>query len=347
MDIIIFLLFFFILYLIFLNNNEAFESGNSSEISGTPTVKFPFKNVFDDEKKLVNIILVSAPLYSQQDLDNYNLYKSLGLNICGISSYQEFPDRIVNPYEYGTDLEKTHDYSKLMSSWLYCSRAIPKALENSNIPKLLLTEADLKDTSSYVYDPKNKKEYDFIYICLDDNDKEQCKPGWNWYIRSWDLAKKCLEIMCGEFKLKGAIIGRTNCDFTDKCLGIVKVFPMLPFHEFQEQLQKARFIFAPNCSDASPRVITESLCYNMPALVNYNIYGGWHNIIPGITGEFFTDENDIRESIRKIITNTYQPREWYVNNRGLINSGKKLANFFIDTYPNINNKNMEYCYITI
>jgi len=152
--------------------------------------------------------------------------------------------------------------------------------------------------------------------------------------------------MCVEFKLKGAIIGRNKCEFTNKCVN-VKVFPFLTFHEFQKELQKAKFLFVPNISDASPRVITEALCYNMPVLVNYNIVGGWHNVIPKITGEFFTNEYNIKDALKKITTNIYHSREWYVNNRGLKKSGVELAKFLIKTYSNLNNKNMEYCYITI
>ena len=81
-------------------------------------------------------------------------------------------------------------------------------------------------------------------------------------------------------------------------------------------------------------------------LVNYNILGGWHNIISGVTGEFFTDENNIGDAIEKIINNdTYTPRQWYLDNRGIHNSGVILSNFLKKHYPNINNKNMKYAYI--
>ena len=84
-------------------------------------------------------------------------------------------------------------------------------------------------------------------------------------------------------------------------------------------------------------------------MVNYNIFGGWHNIIPGVTGEFFTDEKNIVPALDKLLTNyqNYKPREWYVNNRGLHISGKILADFLITNYPNINNKKMKHAYITI
>ena len=72
------------------------------------------------------------------------------------------------------------------------------------------------------------------------------------------------------------------------CNGIVKVVPFLAFDAFQKEMQKCRFLFVPNIADASPRVITEAICYNMPVLVNRNILGGWHYVEPGVTGEFFT-----------------------------------------------------------
>ena len=48
---------------------------------------------------------------------------------------------------------------------------------------------------------KKQKEYDFLYICLSD-DNNKCNKGWNYYIRNWELAKKCIHIMCLQFKLK-------------------------------------------------------------------------------------------------------------------------------------------------
>ena len=184
-----------------------------------------------------------------------------------------------------------------------------------------------------------------MYCCLPDDDK--CNPGWQSYNRNWDLAKKCLEIMCSDFHLRGVLVGRENCEFSQQCNGIVKVLPLLAYHEFQAELKKSKFLFVPNISDASPRVITEAICYNMPVLVNKNILGGWHNVIPSTTGEFFTDETDFSYQLTKILNNEYQPRNWYQQNRGKKISGKILAKFLIDNFPAISNKNMEYATITI
>lgn len=311
-----------------------------------PVVAFPFKNLYDDKGNKLNIISISAPFREPEHERLYEKYKKQGLYFCGISSYLDFPDTLKNPYEGHFHEEEKHDYISMVSTWLHCFRELPDILKKSNMPKMLMTEADMKNMDTYKIDPTIKKEYDFIYVCLDDDDK--CTPGWNWYNRNWDLGKKCLEIMCRQFKLRGIIVGRTNCEFTDYCTGIVKVMPIMAWDKFQIEMQKCKFIFVPNISDASPRVITEAMCYNMPALVNYNIIGGWHNIIPGVTGEFFTDETNIADALQKITTQTtYTPRKWYEENRSLKNSGVQFAQFLIQHYPNINNKDMNYAYVAI
>lgn len=332
-NIVIFIILYILFY--FINYHISLE---------IPNVAFPFKNIYDNNGNKLNIILISAPFRTKKDMKKYNQLKKKGLYFCGISSYLEFPEKIINPYEDQYHVEKNHDYTKMVSSWIYCFRKVPPKLLNSNLPLLFLTEADLKDTDLYKFDPEIKKEYDFMYVCLQDNDT--CEAGWQSFNRNWELAKKCLVIMCQKYKLKGILVGRTNCEFTDHCTGIVKVIPSLDFNDFQKEMQKCRFLFAPNIYDASPRVITEALCYNIPVLVNYNILGGWHNVIPNITGEFFTNEIDIDNSINKIINNnTYTPRQWYIENRGLKNSGAMLADFLLKNYPNINNKNITYASI--
>jgi hypothetical protein len=334
MKYIIFLLIIFILCIISIYIIEDFNDAN---------ITFPFKHIYDESGNKLNIIAISAPFREIKDEEKYAKYKELGYYFIGISSYLDFPDKIHNPYEDRFHEERRHDYLKMVDTWIYCVRQPSEKLINSNLPLLLLTEADLKNPDHYKPDKNIVKEYDFIYINL--NDDEQCTPGWNWYNRNWDLAKKCFVIMCEKYKLKGLIIGRKNCEFTNKCNKYITVIPFLPFHEFTKTMQKCKFIFSPNISDASPRVITDALCFDMPAIVNYNILGGWHNIISGVTGEFFTDENNIGDAIEKIMNNTYTPRKWYLENRGVHNSGVILSNFLKKHYPNINNKEMKYAYI--
>uniref|UniRef100_A0A6C0E823 Glycosyl transferase family 1 domain-containing protein n=1 Tax=viral metagenome TaxID=1070528 RepID=A0A6C0E823_9ZZZZ len=336
------------LYYIHLNlsyNNRSIETFENNSVT-VPTVSFPFKNLFDQNGKKLNIILISAPFRNEEHEKLYIKYKNIpNISFMGISSYSEFPSKLTNPYENRYHEEKKHDYQSMVTTWLHCFRN-PDAYLRPNIPRLLLSESDLKDYQTHKPDQTIKKEYDFIYVCLKDNDK--CEPGWQSYNRNWTLAKKCLEIMCEKYGLKGCLIGRQNCKFTNKCNGIVKVLPFLKYHEFQKELQKAKFLFVPNISDASPRVIVEAMCYNLRLLVNYNIVGGWKYVTQE-TGEFFNNEHDVEPAIDKLLKNMdkYTPRDHFINNYGKEKSGKTLATFIKTHYPNVQPKELSYVTITI
>jgi hypothetical protein len=312
-----------------------------------PKVEFPFKNLFDENGNKLNVILISAPFREEKHEELYKQYKKDGYYFCGISSYLEFPGKIYNPFEDKFHEQKKHNYIDMVDAWLHCFKD-SKNLEILNkIPNILLTEADLRDTEYYKPDETINKEYDFIYVCLDDN--EDCSDGWQSFIRNWEMAKKCLKVMCSQFGLKGIIIGRNNCVVTEFCQGKIKFTKLLPYNEFQLEMKKSKFLFVPNISDASPRVITEAIAYNIPVIVNKNIVGGWHNVIENVTGEFFSDENDIIQALTKITTNydKYKPREWFVNNSGKKIKGKVLADFLKKNFKNLNNKNVSTAYITI
>jgi hypothetical protein len=339
---------------LFTNSVENFCSGGLCAIEGfsnsefnIPTVTFPFRNLYDQKGRKLNIILITAPFRGPEHEKLYQDYKNQNnpkLEFMGISSYSEFPGKLTNPYENRYHEEKNHDYQAMVKTWLHCFRNPDKYLRPNNIlPRLNISESDFKDYINHKPDPNIKKEYDFIYICLKDNDK--CSPGWQSYNRNWTLAKKCLITMCSKFNLKGAIIGRENCEFTDLCSGSVKILPFLKYHEFQKELQKARFIFVPNIADASPRVLTEAMCYDLRLLVNYNLLGGWKYVTPQ-TGEFFTDELDIEQALQKLLDNynKYQPRKYFAENYGKERSGKMLADFIKQHYPSVipNANELEY-----
>ena len=209
-----------------------------------------------------------------------------------------------------------------------------------------MSESDFVCPERLTPDPSIPKKYDFIYICLDEGAKHEatdCKPGWQAYNRNWELAKECLKIMCGEFKLKGLIIGRTNCQITEKCNTYISSMPFQPQEKFLKIIQECKFLFVPNVSDASPRVVTQALCYNMPVLMNRNIVGGWKYVNEN-TGEFFTDENDISESLYKIVNNlnNYRPREWFVSRYGKKKAGERFLNFLKEHYTNVDFSDAKY-----
>lgn len=296
-------------------------------------LEFPFKKVVDQNNTPLNIVAISAPFREKKHEEMFEKLKNAGKTFIGISSYLSFPNKIINPFEDRYHEQQKHNYPSMCKAWLHCFRNADDTKSFAHLPHMLMSEADLSDLGDRV-EPV-PKEYDFIYICLSDNDK--CTPGWQSYNRNWELAKVCLEIMCATFKLRGALVGRTGCDYTDKCNGIVKTFPFLPYHEFQAEMKKSKFLFVPNVSDASPRVITEAMKYDIPVLCNYNIIGGWHNIISGVTGETFWDPISFMHILPMFLKNIadgkYKPREWMEQNRGKKVAGKKLCEFLRSCLP--------------
>ena len=184
-------------------------------------------------------------------------------------------------------------------------------------------------------DPSVNKEYDFIYICLKDNDK--CEEGWQSYNRNWELAQKCLDVMCKKHKLRGLLIGRINCKVPDSCHQMMELTDFLDYSKFIKMYNKSKFIFVPNNSDASPRVLTEAMCFDLPILVNHNIVGGW-KYVDDESGMSFKDEKDLETKldgfIEKVNKKQYHSRKHFVENYGYLNAGKKLLDFVVECIPN-------------
>ena len=317
-----------------------------------PTLPRPFVNLYDDKGQKINIICISHPFTrntgTNGSYEQYEEWKKKGIHFIGISSYSEFPGFVSNPHDSLSNQEldawKKYNYMELCEAWLHCFRN-PDQYITSTMPKALISESDFIN-EKFKEDPTMKKEYDFIYVCLKDNDK--CDPGWQSYIRNWEMAKKCLKIMCNKFHLKGLLIGRINCDVPENCKPNMTIKDFMPHGEFIKHYNKCKFIFIPNSVDASPRVLAEALCFNLPCLVNYNILGGWKYVVEE-TGEFFHDENDFESSLRTLLEKlpTYSPSVYFRQHYGNSHSGVQLRDFLAEHITDINFSKDSTDYITI
>ena len=203
--IIIFLLFLLMLLYRFVISYlvdkvaKGFGENYSDKEDEVPTVAFPFKNIYDDKGKKLNIIAITAPFRSKDHEELYETYKKKGLSFIGISSYLDFPNHIDNPHEDRYHEKQNHDYPGMVKAWLHCFRKPGYTDKFKHLPHLLLTESDLKSVKGDEKDEekveKTEKEYDFIYCCLKDNDK--CQPGWQSYNRNWELAKNAWKCFVG------------------------------------------------------------------------------------------------------------------------------------------------------
>lgn len=296
----------------------------------------PLKNLVDEKGNILNIALIIYPFTDENKYKTYLEAKKKGMKFIGCSSYINFPCKTKNIYDitYKSDnISWNYDYMNLCFGWFHCFRDPTNNCISENIPKALISESDFIRNESFNYNENIIKEYDFIYICLKDNDK--CINGWQSSNRNWELAKKCIDIMCGKYKMNGLLIGRINCIFPENYKHLITTTDFLNYNIFIKQYEKCRFIFLPNILDASPRVLTEALSFNLPCIVNYNILGGWKYVNKN-TGHFFNDENDFEYNLNIFLSNfsKYKPRKYFLENHGKHIEGKQIIEFIKKYLPN-------------
>lgn len=301
-------------------------------------MKRPFLNIYDDKGNKTNVVFITHPFTRDECIQQYNEAKKNGIMFLGMSSYCEFPGIISNPHDIlhdpNIDAWKKYNYFDLTEGWCHCFREPNKYIKNNKKPITLISESDFAKYDNHKPDDTIEKKYDFLYVCLKDNDK--CEDGWQSYNRNWQVAKKCLDIMCEKYNLKGLLVGRINCEIPKGCHQLMELTDFMEYNKFIKSYNQCKFVFVPNIADASPRVLTEALCFNLPALVNYNILGGW-KYINEKSGELFVDENDFEKVLNKFLTKLdkkeYNSRQNYIDNFGTKNYGPKLLDFVCKCIP--------------
>ena len=267
----------------------------------------------------------------------------------GITSYMEYPGVISNPFDvFHNPKHETwnFDYSNNFDGWLHTFRK-PSDYIKGNKPRLLLSESDFADHNIIRPDGSEKK-YDFIYVCPKTQRDGACNPDWTSYNKNWTFALKCLEIMCGEFKLKGLLVGRKNCNLPGLCVSNMTTTEFLPWKQLIKAYNQCKFIFVPNIHDASPRVITEALCCDIPIFVNSNILGGW-KYVNSNTGMTFNNFDDFKYKLDVFLgrIERYRPRDNFVKKYGILNSGGKLLQFITTNFKGRTNVSRFAKYLTI
>ena len=336
----------FIYYYYYVNNNN---NNNLKKFKDMGNVlPRPFVSIKDDKNNKINCVLVSHPFTRQEGengtYEQYVQWKNEGVEFVGVTSFSEFPGYLTNPYDTMSDRNdicwKNHNYMDYFDIWLSCFKDPYKHIDNDK-KIALISESDFIDTNRFKPDRTMNKQYDFVYIC--NKDHEDCDSGWNYYIRNWELGKECIDIMCGKYGMKGIVIGRSNCPLLNNYGNLCDTKDFMSQEELIKVFQKTKCILLPNTVDASPRTLTEALSCDCRCLVNENILGGWKYVNQN-TGEFFTDKNNFEISMKKLFNNydNYNPSEYFNNNYGKINSGKKLKDFLCKHIHKLRNIDTEY-----
>ena len=326
--IILIILVVFVLFNNIFKVDKTLENFNAS--NELFEVSRPFVNLYDNKGNMLNIVLVSRPFYLDSHYEDYKKIKDRFM-ILGISSYQEFPNQPRNPKDNYShqNIYDSIKYTNMCEGWLHCFRNKDEYIPR-NMKSLLLSESDFTDCNVHVSNKNKEKKYDFIYVCHRDDLGDCSSNEWVAYNKNLSLANECFELMCSKYNYKGLLVGRSGCKLPKKCANKLETTPKLDYKDLKDKYDEAKFIFLPNIHDASPRVLTEALCHDIPVLVNKNIVGGWKYVTPE-TGEFFNNISDFEETLNKLMNNinnnSYQPRKHFVDNYGIKKSGKHLKEF--------------------
>lgn len=333
--ILICLIILIILCLLFIYNKIInIEPIDNIKINDIPNVKWPFINLKDENNNNINILGITAHM-EEKYKPIFLKYIQMGIPFIGVSSYLSFPRYCNNKNGYchiDSNIRINGKYiEEYVLGWCHCFRE-PHNYIRGNIPTLLLSESDF-NSDRLIPDKNISIIYD--YIIVQPNDNDQCELKWHSHNKNWKLAEKCIKILSDKLNLKGLIIGRDKCPININNKNKVESTPFLQFNEFITKLNMCKFVVFPNLEDASPRIITESLCLNKPILVNKDILGGW-KYVNNQTGEFFTKDT-IEQQTLQLLNNyhDYNPRNYYVNNYGLQNSGKIFRDFLKSIYPKL------------
>jgi hypothetical protein len=191
-------------------------------------------------------------------------------------------------------------------AWAHCFREPDRYLPPGK-PRLFISGSDFVDHkakwSAAHAEGKPAKRWDLVYSCL---------PTWlNELQKNLDLARACA-LRLAEAGARIVMVGRAGTPGVAHHPNIDHL-PQLTWHEFMRVTAASRVAFLPNCWDASPRVITESLSVDVPVLVNRQILGGWKYVAPE-TGAFFDDENDVVDAFFTILASSPSPRDWLLSN---------------------------------
>jgi len=294
---------------------------------------FPFRYLMDEKNNMLPIVLISAFFRDDIEVNRYNDYINRGIKVAGITAYKTFPKPITDNTGDSYMYKDTFDYLGKIKNWFCCFRNPESYGFNSTHNIIDYSESDFYD---FDQSPPVEKKYDFIYICNNDSEDSCPMDGWNAINRNFKLALACLPIMINEFKLKVLILGRLNCGLEKLYGDMIEIQDFLPYHEFQAKMKQARFLFVPNIYDASPRVITEALIKDIPVLMNTSIVCG-SKYVNYETGELFTDDNDIRYSLRKLLEkkDKISPKKWWQQHYSRQKAGIKFRDFLHSQYPEI------------
>jgi hypothetical protein len=271
--------------------------------------------VTDDEQRPTSWMVLHAPIQSSSRREMFAVYRRRGLGFIGMTSFMTFPRADPND---SLACDDPLAYEDVCEGWCHCFRDPDRYLPPSR-PRALLSLSDFTDSlridrHALGSDASDAARFDFVYV--------GAAEPWKAQAKNWTLARECLSVLCSRMHLRGLAIGIPMSPGM-RIEGLT-VWPWLPYVRFLQVLSRSRFLFAPYAQDASPRVLAEALCLDVPLLVHREILGGWKYVTP-TTGVFFEGADDVEEHARQCLNGVFAARAWYARHFGPARAGQALA----------------------
>lgn len=284
-------------------------------------LRWPFLLVFDSRGRATGWALLNGPIVNHEQQEQFAELRRGNYHFAGMSSYMRFP--------LTEDLDALQ-YEALCEVWCHCFRE-PHQFLSTGIPRDLISVSDFTDyirvSPQRVRRAGQSQGFDFVYV--------GAAEDWKKEVKSWGLAGRCLPRLTKELGLHGLVIGSLGGDLAPS--PDITFSPHLPWDDFLAELAQARFLFVPNGIDASPRLMAEALCLDVPLVVNRSILGGW-KYVNAFTGVFFDGEHDVVDAVRKCLSRTLAPRDWFRTNYGPYLAGKRLLRLLKSVDPGLSER---------
>lgn len=249
-----------------------------------------------------NLVAVRAEFWTRADEEAFahTLTVDPALQVLLVSSYQEFPAPVCNPFEAERAREPTTRFVERFADrvllWCHCFRD-PDSVWLTSVPKLLLSESDLLPRTPN--GPRVELQYDFV---------ASVGPGpWNAYIRNLDTVVTILNVASRELGARCVLVGDVTRSslFSER----VDVLPFLKHSDFIDLLRRSKFLVCAAKADASPRILVEAGREGCALLVQRHLLGGWKYVVPGVTGHFFDGTANLSEVLWSFTAHFHNARE--------------------------------------
>jgi hypothetical protein len=231
-----------------------------------------------------------------------------------------YPDLLLNYGRYGLPILR-HLKRKCFRVHVPCLRWSLDQEYNSGADCYLVDAERYLDRRSMLYIPvvntrkiyptNGEKKRDFIYLA-------SYRPSKRHDIllnavRGTELTGTLHPVSCAQFDLSNTHITTTDWDEADVV----------------DLLQTSRIAVYPADHDSNAAAMWECVAAGLPIVVNENVKGGKHLVVPGVTGEFASEEN-FYEVMMRVLQNadSYRPREYFMENWDTIPMLERYLAFF-------------------